>query len=341
MSRAPQAGRADPTWCACWSTRRTPSPTAAASTTGSNFTLSMGCGTWGGNSITDNLNYKHFLNITHLVTTIPEDKPSEEELFGALLGEVRASKGRCDELRGTRGEIADSGAGRHCRCRAACCARAPTRRRMAAAQIGPCVVKAQVPTGKRGKAGGIKLANTPAEAEQAAGQILGMTHRRLHGRARAGRGAGQDRARVLCRRAARHRRAQAADPVLDRRRHGHRGDRRRKAATRSAACWSTSTARRRAADIAAMLDGPRSRRRARRRSPRSSRSFTPPTGRATPSCWRSIRWRCSADGRVVALDCKFVLDDAAIYRQPEIAAGGAAGAMTDAGKARRRGRASS
>jgi sulfoacetaldehyde dehydrogenase len=49
---------------------------------GLNFTLSMGCGTWGGNSITDNLNYKNFLNITHLVTTIPEDKPSEEELFG-------------------------------------------------------------------------------------------------------------------------------------------------------------------------------------------------------------------------------------------------------------------
>lgn len=49
---------------------------------GLNFTLSMGCGTWGGNSITENLNYKHFLNITHLVTTIPEDKPSEEALFG-------------------------------------------------------------------------------------------------------------------------------------------------------------------------------------------------------------------------------------------------------------------
>jgi sulfoacetaldehyde dehydrogenase len=51
--------------------------------TGLNFTLSMGCGTWGGNSITDNLNYKNFINITHLVTTIPEDKPSEEQLFGA------------------------------------------------------------------------------------------------------------------------------------------------------------------------------------------------------------------------------------------------------------------
>ncbi|MGC1855462.1 MAG: aldehyde dehydrogenase family protein [Pseudolabrys sp.] len=50
---------------------------------GLNFTLSMGCGTWGGNSITDTLNYRHFLNITHLVTTIPEDKPSEEDLFGA------------------------------------------------------------------------------------------------------------------------------------------------------------------------------------------------------------------------------------------------------------------
>ncbi len=46
------------------------------------FTLSMGCGTWQGNSITDNLNYTCFLNITHLVTTIPEDKPAEEELFG-------------------------------------------------------------------------------------------------------------------------------------------------------------------------------------------------------------------------------------------------------------------
>jgi sulfoacetaldehyde dehydrogenase len=49
---------------------------------GLNFTLSMGCGTWGGNSITENLGYQHFLNITHLVTTIPEDKPGEEELFG-------------------------------------------------------------------------------------------------------------------------------------------------------------------------------------------------------------------------------------------------------------------
>ena len=47
------------------------------------FTLSMGCGTWGGNSISENLNYRHFINVTNLVTVIAEDKPSEEELFGA------------------------------------------------------------------------------------------------------------------------------------------------------------------------------------------------------------------------------------------------------------------
>lgn len=47
------------------------------------FTLSMGGGTWAGNSISENLNYRHFINTTHLVTTIAEDKPSEEALFGS------------------------------------------------------------------------------------------------------------------------------------------------------------------------------------------------------------------------------------------------------------------
>ncbi len=50
--------------------------------TGLPFTLSMGCGSWGGNSITENLNYRNFINITHLVTSIAEDKPANEELFG-------------------------------------------------------------------------------------------------------------------------------------------------------------------------------------------------------------------------------------------------------------------
>ena len=41
-------------------------------------------------------------------------------------------------------------------------------------QLGPVAVKAQVPVGGRGKAGGIKLARTPSEARAAAEQIIGM-----------------------------------------------------------------------------------------------------------------------------------------------------------------------
>jgi succinyl-CoA synthetase beta subunit len=41
--------------------------------------------------------------------------------------------------------------------------------------IGPAVIKAQVAAGKRGKAGGIKPVNTPEEAERVAAAILGMS----------------------------------------------------------------------------------------------------------------------------------------------------------------------
>jgi succinyl-CoA synthetase beta subunit len=43
-----------------------------------------------------------------------------------------------------------------------------------AERIGACVIKAQVATGKRGKAGGIKLAADPEQARAAAAGILGM-----------------------------------------------------------------------------------------------------------------------------------------------------------------------
>ena len=51
------------------------------------FSLSMGCGSWGGNSISDNLNYRHFLNITRVVRPlrVPRQEPTEAELFGAYL----------------------------------------------------------------------------------------------------------------------------------------------------------------------------------------------------------------------------------------------------------------
>jgi succinyl-CoA synthetase beta subunit len=51
----------------------------------------------------------------------------------------------------------------------------PEEARRAAETLGGTVaIKAQVLTGGRGKAGGIKVVNSPREAEEAAGQILGM-----------------------------------------------------------------------------------------------------------------------------------------------------------------------
>lgn len=51
-------------------------------------------------------------------------------------------------------------------------AKTPDEAASAATEIGPCVVKAQVPTGKRGKAGGIQLAATAGEARTHAANIL-------------------------------------------------------------------------------------------------------------------------------------------------------------------------
>jgi len=53
-------------------------------------------------------------------------------------------------------------------------ARTPDEAAAACAELGPVAVKAQVPVGGRGKAGGIKLAKTPDEARAAASQIIGM-----------------------------------------------------------------------------------------------------------------------------------------------------------------------
>jgi sulfoacetaldehyde dehydrogenase len=46
------------------------------------FSLSMGCGTWGRNSTSDNVNYRHYLNITRIVRPIAPRVPTIEGLFG-------------------------------------------------------------------------------------------------------------------------------------------------------------------------------------------------------------------------------------------------------------------
>ena len=46
------------------------------------FTGSLGCGTWGGNIVSENITLKHFLNNTWLSVPIKGTIPSDEELFG-------------------------------------------------------------------------------------------------------------------------------------------------------------------------------------------------------------------------------------------------------------------
>ena len=60
-------------------------PGGAAS--GGNFinglhpTMSLGCGSWGNNSISDNLTYQHLMNTTKLAYYHPSTLPSDEEVW--------------------------------------------------------------------------------------------------------------------------------------------------------------------------------------------------------------------------------------------------------------------
>ena len=53
------------------------------------FSLTMGCGTWGGNSFSENLNYKHFMNITRIVREIAPREPGIDDIFGAYRAKHR------------------------------------------------------------------------------------------------------------------------------------------------------------------------------------------------------------------------------------------------------------
>jgi len=197
---------------------------------------------------------------------------------------------------------------------------------MAAANIGPCVVKAQVPTGKRGKAGGIKLAASPDEAGQVAEKILGMRIGDYIVERVLVEEQGQiDRefyAAVLPD-------VTARKPMLLFSTEGGM-DIEDIAGARPAAIRRLSIdidGKPAAAEIDAMLAGLN-------------------LGEAAGQIARILEQLYGAfvahdaelleinplallaDGRVVALDCKFVLDDAAIYRQTAVAKRGAAGGMT-------------
>lgn len=55
---------------------------AGSATNGMPPTSSMGCGTWGGNIVSENIALKHYMNTTWVARPIPQDLPSLQELFG-------------------------------------------------------------------------------------------------------------------------------------------------------------------------------------------------------------------------------------------------------------------
>lgn len=52
------------------------------------FSLSMGCGTWGGNNFSENMNVSQYMNITRIAKPIAEVIPSVESLLGDYLKKV-------------------------------------------------------------------------------------------------------------------------------------------------------------------------------------------------------------------------------------------------------------
>jgi sulfoacetaldehyde dehydrogenase len=52
------------------------------------FSLSMGCGSWGGNSIDTNLHYIHFMQTTKVVREIPPNEPALEDIYSGYWAEA-------------------------------------------------------------------------------------------------------------------------------------------------------------------------------------------------------------------------------------------------------------
>ncbi len=55
---------------------------AGAFNNGMPMTSSLGCGTWGGNVVSENVHLKHYMNTTWVSVPIKTDQPSDQELFG-------------------------------------------------------------------------------------------------------------------------------------------------------------------------------------------------------------------------------------------------------------------
>jgi succinyl-CoA synthetase beta subunit len=192
--------------------------------------------------------------------------------------------------------------------------------------IGPAMIKAQVAAGKRGKAGGIKPADTPEEAERVAAAILGMNI----GEYKVERLLVEEQANIAHEfYAAVLTDTDARKPLVLFSTRGGMDIEEVAAATPDAIrrAHVELDARPGAADFASMLAG---------LAPDDAQTSI---ADVLSRLYAAYRQRDAelleinplaklADGRVVALDCKFILDDAAVYRQGDIAKFAAPAPMT-------------
>jgi len=206
-------------------------------------------------------------------------------------------------------------------------AQTPDEAAVLAARIGAVVVKAQVPTGKRGKAGGIQLAATPDEARKHAKAIIGMViadhkvekvlieeqmpiGRELYAAVLndpSSKGplvifstdGGMDIEEVA---------ASAPEKIRRRPIDIRRGFNRADAGTLCMG-MGLGAAEDKVADVLAKLY-------------QAYAAFDAELLEINPLI-------IARDGRVIALDCKFVMDDGALVRHPELAGAGTPEALTD------------
>lgn len=205
--------------------------------------------------------------------------------------------------------------------------RTPEEAARAFEDLGPCMVKAQVPTGKRGKAGGIKPANSAAEARSVAERILGM---RIDGHAVGS---------VLLEEQAKITREFYAAILID------------FASRRPLVLFSTEggmdieevaatrpdALRRHLVDLDVGFDETTARAMlsglelsgTEQRVAGILAALYAVSGKIDAELIEINPLAVLADGRVLALDCKLTLDDAASFRQPELAVQAAAEPMTD------------
>jgi sulfoacetaldehyde dehydrogenase len=57
-------------------------------------TVTLGCGTWGGNITTENIHWKHFVNISWLSMPLEMTRPSDAEIFGAYFAKYGMPDGQ-------------------------------------------------------------------------------------------------------------------------------------------------------------------------------------------------------------------------------------------------------